>query len=141
LPSLIDSMERHGHLHLQDGVKEQLLAISAATIDRLLRSVRERASGRRKKNSSRLNRVRKLVPIRTFADWEGVGPGFMEMDMVVHCGTNTVGTFVHSLVLTDVASGWTECVAMPVREQALIVEAITGLRPRLPFPLLGNRYR
>jgi hypothetical protein len=60
-----------------------------------------------------------------------------EEGMVVHCGTNTVGTFVHSLVLTDVASGWTECVAMPVREQALIVEAITGLRPRLPFPLLG----
>jgi hypothetical protein len=61
----------------------------------------------------------------------------MEMDMVVHCGTKLVGTFVHSLVLTDVASGWTECLALPVREQSLIVEAITGLRPRLPFPLLG----
>jgi hypothetical protein len=118
-------------------VKNQLEAVSAATIDRLLRPVREKASGGRKRNSSRLNRVRKLVPVRTFADWEGVGPGFMEMDMVVHCGTNTVGTFVHSLVLTDGASGWTKCVAMPVREQALIVEAITGLRPRLPFPLLG----
>lgn len=57
--------------------------------------------------------------------------------MVVHCGTKTVGSFVHSLVLTDVASGWTECLALPVREQALLVEAITGLRPRLPFPMLG----
>jgi hypothetical protein len=137
LPSLIEAMERHGHLHLQDGVKEQLLAISAATIDRLLRPVREKASGGRKRKGARLSRVRKMVPVRTFADWEGVGPGFMEMDMVVHCGTKTVGTFVHSLVLTDVASGWTECLALPVREQALIVEAITGLRPRLPFPLLG----
>jgi hypothetical protein len=44
---------------------------------------------------------------------------------------------VYTLVLTDVASGWTECVALPVREQALIVEAVTGLRPRLPFPVLG----
>ena len=35
------------------------------------------------------------------------------------------------------ASGWTECLAIPVREQTLIVEAITGLRRRLPFPLLG----
>ena len=137
LPSLIDSMERHGHLHLQDGLKEQLLAISAATIDRLLRPVREMASGGRKKKAARLSRVRKLVPVRTFADWGGIGPGFMEMDMVVHCGTKLVGTFVHSLVLTDVASGWTECLALPVREQSLIVEAITGLRPRLPFPLLG----
>jgi hypothetical protein len=110
---------------------------SAATVDRLLRPVREKASGGRKSKAARLNRVRKIVPVRTFADWEEVGPGFMEMDMVVHCGTKTVGTFVHSLVLTDVASGWTECLALPVREQTLIVEAITGLMPRLPFPLLG----
>ena len=61
----------------------------------------------------------------------------MERDRVVHCGTKLVGTFVHSLVLTDVASGWTECLAIPVREQTLIVEAITGLRRRLPFPPLG----
>jgi len=141
LPSLIEAMERHGHLHMQDGVKEQLLVISAATIDRLLRPVKERASGGRKKKSSQLNRIRKLVAVRTFADWEDVGPGFMEMDMVVHCGTRTVGTFVHSLVLTDVASGWTECLAIPVREQTLIVEAITGLRPRLPFPLVSNHVK
>ena len=44
---------------------------------------------------------------------------------------------MHTLVLTDVASGWTECVALPVREQSLIVEAISGLRPKLPFALLG----
>ena len=137
LPSLIDAMERHGHLHLQDGVKEQLLVVSPATIDRLLQPVREKASGGRKKQASRPTRVKKLVPVRTFADWGGVGPGFMEMDMVVHCGTKLVGTFVHSLVLTDIASGWTECLALPVREQTLIVEAITGLRRLLPFPLLG----
>jgi hypothetical protein len=95
------------------------------------------ASRGRKKKAARLNKVRKLVPVRTFADWEDIGPGFMEMDMVVHCGTKLVGTFVHSLVLTDVASGWTECLAIPVREQTLIVEAITGLRHRLPFPLRG----
>jgi hypothetical protein len=55
----------------------------------------------------------------------------------VHCGPRLVGTFVHTLVLTDVASGWTECIALAVREQSLIVEAIPGLRSRLPFPLLG----
>jgi hypothetical protein len=48
-----------------------------------------------------------------------------------------VGSFVHTLVLTDVASSWTECIALPVREQALIVEAIKAVRARLPFPLLG----
>jgi hypothetical protein len=48
-----------------------------------------------------------------------------------------VGSFVHTLFLTDIASGWTECVALPVREQTLVVEAIIGLRGKLPFPLLG----
>src|ERR1035437_3491110 len=68
-----------------------------------------------KKRSSATNRVRKMVAVRTFADWEEpLRPGFMEMDLVTHCGPRAEGSFVHSLVLTDVASGWTECVALPV---------------------------
>ena len=99
------AMERHGHLQLDDGVKKQLLTMSAATIDRLLREVREQASGSRKKKSTRVTRVGKLVPVRTFGDWGEVGPGFLEIDLVVHCGTRVVGSFVHSLVLTDIVSG------------------------------------
>lgn len=99
--------------------------------------IREHAYGGRKKKRAALNRIRKLVPVRTFADWGEPTPGFFEMDMVVHCGERAEGSFVHSLVLTDVASGWTECIALPVREQALIVEAVDGLWARLPFPVLG----
>ena len=138
LPLLVEAMERHGHLRLEEGVRSQLLTMSASTIDRQLHLVRERAYGGRKKRSATTNRVRKMVAVRTFADWEeSLRPGFMEMDLVTHCGPRAEGSFVHSLVLTDLASGWTECVALPVREQALIVEAITGLRAKLPFPLLG----
>ncbi len=138
LPLLLQAMERHGHLQLDEGVRGQLLAMSAATIDRQLQSVRERACGRRKKRSPMTNRVRKLVAIRTFADWEEqLKPGHLEIDLVTHCGPRTEGSFVHTLVLTDVVSGWTECVALPLREQALIVEAINGMRPKLPFPLRG----
>jgi hypothetical protein len=138
LPLLVEAMERHGHLQLEEGVRTQLLTMSASTIDRQLHPVRERAYGGHKRRSAATNRVRKMVAVRTFADWEKpLLPGFMEMDLVTHCGPRAEGSFVHSLVLTDVASGWTECVALPVREQALIVEAITGLRPKLPFPLLG----
>ena len=137
LPLLLDAMEKHGHMKIDESVRSQLLAMSAATIDRRLRTIREHAYGGRKKKRAALNRVRKLVPVRTFADWGEPSPGFFEMDMVVHCGERAEGTFVHSLVLTDIASGWTECMALPVREQALIVEAVDGLRARLPFPLLG----
>ena len=136
LPQLVEAMERHRHLQLEAGVRAQLLAISAATIDRQLSAVREKAYGGRKKRTA-LNRVRKVVPIRTFADWGETQPGYLEVDLVTHCGERAVGSFVHTLVLTDVTSGWTECMALPVREQTLIVEAINGLRSRLPFPLLG----
>jgi hypothetical protein len=61
----------------------------------------------------------------------------MEIDLVTHCGTRAVGSYVHTLVLTDVASGWTEWVALLAREQSLIVEAVTVVESRLPFPLLG----
>jgi hypothetical protein len=95
--------------------------MSASTIDRQLHLVRERAFGKHKKRSSATNRVRKMIAVRTFADWEEqLRPGFMEMDLVTHCGPRAEGSFVHSLVLTDVVSGWTECVALPVREQALL---------------------
>ena len=136
-PFLVEAMERHGHLRLEETVRSQLLTMSAATMDRHLRSIREQAYGGRKKKCAALNRVRKLVPVRTFADWDEPQTGYFEVDMVVHCGARNEGSFVHTLVLTDVASGWTECIALPVREQALIVEAIDGLRPVLPFPILG----
>ncbi|MBK9316414.1 MAG: transposase, partial [Acidobacteria bacterium] len=98
--------------------------------------MRRQAFGARRKKRA-LNRVRKVVAVKTFADWEKTRPGFMEIDMVVHCGTRLAGSFVHTLVLTDVASGWTEYVALPVREQSLIVEGITAVGTHLPFPLLG----
>jgi Integrase core domain len=136
LPTLVEAMERHDHLCLDETIRERLLSLSAATIDRRLQQVRVQASGARRKKRP-LNRVRKLVAVKTFADWEQARPGFMEVDLVTHCGTRASGSFVHTLVLTDVASGWTECVALPVREQSLIVEAITAVGARLPFPLLG----
>ena len=137
LPVLLESMERYGHMQLEDSVREQVLTLSAATIDRKLRSIRQKACGGRRKRAGANHRVRKMAPVRTFADWGDAGPGSMEMDLVVHCGTRAEGSFVHTLVLTDVVSGWTECLALPVREQSLIVEAVTGLRPRLPFPCLA----
>jgi hypothetical protein len=58
--------------------------------------------------------------------------------MVEHCGgVKTGGDFVHTLTMTDIASGWTECVAMRMREQMLIVEAFDKVAAQLPFAMLG----
>ena len=48
-PSMVEPLERHGHLDLDPGVRLRLFAASAATIDRLLRPIREQAGSRRKR--------------------------------------------------------------------------------------------
>jgi hypothetical protein len=59
------------------------------------------------------------------------------MDMVAHCGKSVAGSHVHSLVLTDIASGWTVAAAMVVREQTLVTVTVENIRTQLPFSLLG----
>ena len=61
----------------------------------------------------------------------------MEADLVAHSGPSARGSFVQTLVLTDVATGWTECAPLIVREQTLLSTVLTELRKQLPFALLG----
>ena len=136
MPSLVESMERHGHLCLDEGVRQRLLAASASTIDRLLAPVREKA-GRRRRRGGASSSIRKQIPIRTFGDWNDPSPGYFEGDLVAHCGGTMAGSFVHTFVLTDIASGWTEGIPLLVREQGLVAEALDAFRDRLPVALRG----
>ncbi len=130
---LLPSLERHGHLKLDAVIRTKVLAMSAATIDRMLR-VPKAATGAKKLRRV-VPEVRRRVPLRTFADWKEPPPGSMEMDLVAHCGEVNRGSYVHSLVLTDIASAWTECTPLVVREKTLLVEALERVRVSLPFPL------
>ena len=83
IPALLDAMERHGHLRLHPEVREQVLAVSAASIDRLLAPARNAGQqGRRRAGIS--TPLRKSIAVRTFTDWNDPPPGFFEMDMVAH---------------------------------------------------------
>ena len=81
--------------------------------------------------------IRRSVPVRTFSDWDDPPPGFVEADLVAHSGPRSDGSFVQTLVLTDIATGWTECAPLLVREQTLLVAVLKELREHLPFDLLG----
>jgi hypothetical protein len=130
---MLPSLERHGHLSLDEAIRAKVLAMSAATIDRLLKGPKA-ASGTKKRRRV-VPEIRRRVPVRTFADWGDPLPGSMEMDLVAHCGDVNRGSYVHSLVLTDIASAWTECTPLVVREKTLLVEALERVRVSLPFPL------
>ena len=64
------------------------------------------------------------IPVRTFMDWNEPGPGYLEIDLVAHGGGAVSGAFIHSLVATDISSGWTEAVPLLAREQSLVVEGL-----------------
>lgn len=136
LPTLVAALERHGHLTLDPVVRERLLTASAATIDRLLATRRATAGGRRRRPRAR-SAASRAIPIRSFGDWKAPAPGVLEIDLVAHCGDHIGGSCAHTLVLTDLASGWTECIALRVRESALVVDALDRLRASMPFPLRG----
>lgn len=135
LPVLLAAFERHGHMSPDPTVKKQLLDLSPATIDRLLAPTRAVACGPRKRRAP--SRPRSKMPLRTFAEWGGARIGEMEMDLVAHCGAMSAGSYVSSLVLTDVVSGWTECAPVVVKSKELIVETVERVRQMLPFQLVS----
>ena len=73
LGDYIEAMERHGHLSLDPEVRERLFSISPATIDRLLKPMRNQSGNQKKRRRSK-KRLNKQVPIRTFADWKEPPP-------------------------------------------------------------------
>jgi hypothetical protein len=136
LPTLVESLERHGHLSLSEEHRSQLLAMSPATADRILKPYRKHEGhGLSTTRSGTL--LKKQIPVRTFNDWNETKPGFMEADLVAHCGTNTEGSFLYTLTLTDIATGWTECLPLLNRGQEAVVAALKRAQQLLPFPLLG----
>jgi hypothetical protein len=121
LPTLVEALERHGHLEIEPVLKRLLLQVSPATIDRLLAPARSAQGGQHRRRRSRIvTGVRRRTTVRTFNGWKGVEPGWFEMDLVAHCGGRMEGPFLWTLVLTDVASGWSECVPLPSRDGLLV---------------------
>lgn len=137
LPALIDAMERHGELTLPADTRALLLSLSPTTADRLLAAARRAALPRGRATTKPGSLLKQHIPIRTFADWQDDRPGFLEIDLVGHGGESTSGEYLHTLVLTDIATQWTECVALRNRGEQAVSTAIAAVRTLLPVPILG----
>ena len=137
LPELIHVLERHGRLCVSEQTREKLLSMSAATADRLLKKVRDATKPKGASTTRAGSLLKHQVPVRTFADWQDNRPGFMEADLVAHCGIRAEGAFLNTLVLTDVATSWTECLPLLYRSGAEVIRAVGVARRVLPFKLLG----
>jgi hypothetical protein len=137
IPTLLPALEQHGRLQLGQADRDGVLAISAATIDRLLIDVKVAASGGRRRRAGFYSAIRREVPIRTFNDWNSPPPGFCEVDMVAHGGTSVAGSFIQTLTMVDIATGWTECLPLVTRDGSLVVEAMKHAQSLFPWLLRG----
>lgn len=137
LPYIVDAMERHGELSLSDEIKAKLLQMSSATIDRRLKRARSRLARTRRSTTRPGTLLKHAIPIRTYADWDEQLPGFVEMDLVAHCGDSTGGEYLHTLNVVDIDTRWTEPVALANRSQKATFDGICVMRERLPFSLQG----
>jgi hypothetical protein len=137
IPSLQPALQRHGRLELGKGERALLLDVSAETIDRLLTDTKVAASSGRRRRVGFYSAIRREVPIRTFNDWKDPPPGFCEIDMVAHGGTSVAGSFIQTLTMVDVATGWTECLPLVTRESGLLVEALSRAQSLFPWLVVG----
>jgi hypothetical protein len=136
LPEAIKVLERCKEIELSKDTKDLLLKISSASIDRCLHPMRIK-SPHGLSTTKPGSLLKKLIPVRIFTEWDEERPGFMEIDLVAHCGNTTEGQYLNTLTCTDICTGWTDVAALPHRSQQAVSDAIHLMRQRLPFPLLG----
>jgi len=135
IPELVDSLERHGELSLDPEVKEQVLRVSASTIDRLLGPYRRRGLRHPRSSYSSPSSIKAHIPVRTFSEWKDVHPGSLQADLVLHCGESTEGFYVTTLTAVDVATGWHVCVPVWGKGKERVGGGVHEVRSRLPFTL------
>ena len=134
----VEKLEKHKEIDLTDKVREKLLKISASTIDRLLKSEKDKFRlGKGRKGTKPGTLLKHSIPIRTFADWNDVKPGFVEVDLVGHDGGNSSGDFIQSLNFVDIATCWDETAACKNKAQVHVFKAIKIVSARFPFEIAG----
>jgi len=134
----VEKLEAHKEIDLTDKVREKLLNISASTIDRLLKSEKDKFRlGKGRKGTRPGTLLKNSIPIRTFADWDEARPGFVEVDLVGHDGGNTSGDFIQSLNFTDIATCWDITAACMNKAQVHVFKALRAIIARFPFIILG----
>ncbi len=138
LPTLVPVLEQYGYVHLSEQHHSQVLTMSAATADRLLQPHRTPAASTHSLSLTQAGPLLKdQIPLRLFHQWDDARPSFLEADLVAHCGNSVQGNFLYTLTLTDVATGWTECLPLLFRSPEAVQAAIEQARALFPFPILG----
>lgn len=136
LPEITTIRNRHQEISLSADNDALLLGMRRSTIDRRLKTIQfERRCGL--SNTKPGTMLKKAFPILTITTWKDERVGFLEINLVAHCGDTTEGQYLHTLTAIDIATGWTDWRALPNNTQRAVSTAIEKLGQQLPFALLG----
>jgi site-specific recombinase XerD len=136
LPSLVVSLEHAGRLSLTEEHRRQLLAMSTKTAERFLHTQRKPTPHGLSTTQAGLL-LKHQIPIRTFSAWDEIQPSFLEADLVAHCSGHTEGGYLYTFTLTDIATGWTECLPLLNRSPETVLTVLKRARVLFPFPIRG----
>ena len=122
---------------LSEEIKQKLLSISQASIDRVLKPLRDSVELKKRSRTKPGTLLRSQIPFKKDVEWNFDLPGFVESDTVAHCGGSMAGDYAWSLTLTDIKTTWTENRAVWNKGAAATLEQIKDIEKSLPFALLG----
>ena len=136
IPLVLPGLRTDGTLTISDTCAQHLLEMSPATIDRL--RARRRPKGKPHRGFTKPGTLLKYrIPIRSFADRNPTGPGYLDVDLVDHSGGRVSGEFAYTLDMADAFSQWIEPRAVRTKAQQLVLDELQCARLDLPFTLLG----
>ncbi len=136
IPELLDKLVACGELTVTAETYSQLRQISLATVKRIVSHEKRRSIIRIGGTTKPGSLLKRQISVR-YGRWDETSPGWCETDTVAHCGETLAGTFIYSLNLTDVATSWSEQVAIMGKGERAAVTGLDSARKRLPFKLLG----
>ena len=126
-----------GELKVSDEVALKLKTISSGTIDRKLKHQREVLHLLRSRSGPKPGSLlKRKIPIR-LTEWDTSKTGYVEMDLVIHCGSSTLGEYINTLSTIEVSSGWWEGEAIMGKSQEATFQALKKIRERTSFDWKG----
>ena len=132
---LAEHLAAHNELSTTPELLTALAQISVSTVRRRLERIQQDQPHLPRKGPERANQVTRAIPMRRIP-WDEAQPGHFEIDLVHHCGCSASGEYVHTLQWIDVATGWSERVALLGRSYRVMEWAFRYILARLPSPIL-----
>ena len=125
----------HGEMEVSPSLLEQLDRISISTVARILKRIGQDVPHLPHKSPKKANPLIRGIPMKRIS-WDEQEPGHFEVDLVHHCGPSASGEYIHTFQAIDVATGWSERVALLGRSYRAMEDAFRRILARLPFPML-----